>query len=96
MTNATLKQLIDRAGQRKAESADRELAMAEIKKALIKAGVESAEGDLFRVTIAKTERALLDMDAVREKLTQQFITAHTVISRSTAMRVTARTAEGES
>ncbi len=48
------------------------------------------EGDLFRVTVSHSTRETLDMDAVREHLSRQFIQAHTRTTSVTVVRVTAR------
>ena len=93
MKPATLRQLIDRAGELKAQESDIKSELESIKVRLIKAGIEQGEGELFRVTISKSQRHVLDMEAVRAHVSPQFITANTVLTISTAMRVTARTGE---
>ena len=63
-----------------------------IKAELKSAGPGAYEGDLFRATVSVSERETLDMDAVREKLSPQFIRAHTRVAEVQTVRVAARKA----
>lgn len=49
------------------------------------------EGDLFRLTISESVRETLDMAAVREKLSAQFIAAHTNRTEVRTFKLSART-----
>jgi len=48
-----------------------------IKKELKKAGVDHADGKNFRLDVITQERSFLDQKAVKEKLSPQFLVAHT-------------------
>lgn len=56
-------------------------------------GAGAYEGDLFRVVVSKFPRETLDMDAVRAKLSRQFIVANTTTTEVTKITSNARTAE---
>lgn len=88
MTN--LSPTIDRLGVLKATIATLEVEEKALKAVLIENGVGAYEGDLFRVTVSETERANLDMKAVREKLSDQFIRCHTTFTQIISVRVVAR------
>jgi len=47
------------------------------------------EGDRFALTVSPTTTDRLDMEAVREKLSHQFIAAHTVTTEGTRLTVKA-------
>lgn len=57
---------------------------------LIAMGEGAHEGEKFRATVSKSEREKLDMAAVREKLSRQFLAAHTTTTEVTTVRVVAR------
>jgi hypothetical protein len=61
---------------------------------LVAMGEGAHEGEEFRATVSKSERAKLDMDAVREKLSRQFITANTTYTEVTTVKVVARNGRG--
>ena len=90
MTKTNLQATIDALGAIKAQIADLELKEKELKKALGDLAPGAYEGDLFRLTISETDRETLDMKAVREKLTPQFITAHTNVTEVRTLKVSAR------
>lgn len=76
-----------------AQIAELEAAKKKLRTVLIAAiGEGAAEGDLYRVTISNSERETLDMEAVRAKLSPQFITAHTKVTDVTTVKATARNA----
>jgi hypothetical protein len=83
---------IDRLGVVKALMADLKAEEAELKAVLVEHGPGAYEGENFRATISMSERATLDMEAVREKLSPQFIAAHTTVSEVVTLRVSARNA----
>lgn len=91
MTNEDLiSSTIDELGQLKAQIAELKKREDELKDILESAGITKAEGELFRVSITESVRETLDMEAVRAKLSPQFIRAHTKETRYTTVRVTAR------
>jgi hypothetical protein len=96
MTTHNLKPLVDDLGRLQAQAADITAKMAEIKSQLVSAGVDAIDGELFRVTVSHSERESLDLDAVRAKLTPQFIRAHTRVTPVTTVRVKARVLEAVS
>lgn len=72
------KLLIDTFGVLCAQVADLEAQKKSIRQQLIgELRVGAYEGIAYRVTISESVRETLDMDAVREKLSPQFIAAHT-------------------
>jgi hypothetical protein len=81
---------VDRLGVLMAEIARLEKEASKIKETIKAHGVGTVEGDLFQATVSVSERATLDMDAVRAKLSPQFITAHTRLTQVVAVRVAAR------
>jgi hypothetical protein len=83
---------IDKLGDLLAQIATLEREANKIKAELKSAGPGAYEGDLFRATVSVSERETLDMDAVREKLSPQFIRAHTRVAEVQTVRVAARKA----
>jgi hypothetical protein len=90
MTN-NLTSTIDRLGNVKAQLAALKREEEELKAVLIENGVGAYEGETWRATVSVADRETLDMDAVREKLSAQFIRAHTNVTTVTSVRVVART-----
>jgi hypothetical protein len=90
MTKSNLKQLIDAYGLLKAELAELNLREKALKEALADLSAGSYEGEQFRLSIAESERETLDMAAVREHLSRQFIQAHTNVTPVRTLRVVAR------
>jgi hypothetical protein len=87
----TLEQRIDRMGQLKAQMASLETEYDKLKATLVEeVGVGAFEGEMFRVSVSVSSRETLDMEAVRNHLSPQFIRAHTKVSETTTVRVTAR------
>lgn len=86
-----LKSMVDYLGHLKAQASTIEGIEDQLKGALVESGEPSIDGDLFHATIARFLRDKLDMDAVRAKLTPQFITAHTTQTPVTQVKVSART-----
>jgi hypothetical protein len=81
---------IDRLGVVKAQLAALKREEDELKAVLVENGPGAYEGDLYRATVSQFDKETLDMDAVREKLSPQFIRAHTNVTPVTAVRVVAR------
>lgn len=69
--------LIDELGALRARMADLEVAEKVLKKKLAHLKPGAYEGRLFRLAVIESTRDKLDLDAVREKLSHQFLTAHT-------------------
>lgn len=87
----TLEQRIDMMGQMKAQMATLEKEYDKLKALVVEdVGVGAFEGETFRVSISVSSRETLDMEAVRNHLSPQFIRAHTRVTESTTVRVTAR------
>jgi hypothetical protein len=81
---------IDQLGALKAQIAELERRENELKAILIEMGDGAYEGDVFRVTVSTADREYLDQKAVREKLSPQFIRAHTTVKSVTTVKVTTR------
>lgn len=81
---------IDRLGELLAQIADLTREAETIKATLREMGAGAYEGDLFRATVSVSERETLDMKAVREHLSRQFIQAHTNVTPVTTVKVVAR------
>ena len=87
-TNAT--KLIDDLGLIKAQIAELTKQESALKAAIVAMGEGAHDGDLFRATVSTSERETLDMAAVRDKLSPQFVAAHTKVSTVTCVKVVAR------
>lgn len=85
-----LKDAVDYLGHLKAQAATVEEIEKQLKAVLIASGKETVDGELFKATISRFNQDRLDMDAVREKLSPQFIAAHTTSKPVTQVRVSAR------
>ena len=81
---------IDRLGELLAQIADLTREAETIKATLREMGDGAYEGDLFRATVSVSERETLDMKAVREHLSRQFIQAHTNVTPVTTVKVVSR------
>ena len=88
--STNLQATIDALGELKARIADLQLQEKSLREEIVSFGVGAYDGTLFRCTVSVTERETLDMAAVREKLSPQFIRAHTNVTEVTTLRVTAR------
>jgi len=95
MTKTNLTATIDALGELKAQIAALELKEKELKKALGDLEPGAYEGDLFRLSVSETERETLDMKAVREKLSPQWMRAHTNVTNVRTLRVSARNGDVE-
>lgn len=85
---------VDELGDLLARIADLETEAKDIKSWLKeKHGDGAYEGELFRATVSTYDVDKLDMDAVRAKLTRQFIQANTKTSTVTKCNVVARNAQ---
>jgi hypothetical protein len=91
ITKLTLEQRVDLMGQLKAQMSNLDNEYDKLKSLMLEdAGIGAFEGETFRVTISITSRETLDMEAVRNHLSPQFIRAHTRTTESPTVRVTAR------
>jgi hypothetical protein len=88
MTNLT--KIIDDLGILKAQIAELELQEKALKAALADLPAGAYEGDVFRLSVSESERETLDMAAVREHLSRQFIAAHTRVTPVRTLKVAAR------
>jgi hypothetical protein len=87
----TVGELVDALGTIKARVADLTATEKVLRDALAGHGPGEYEGDRWRATVSVGERSNLDMDAVRAKLSPQFIAAHTTTTPTTTVKVVART-----
>ena len=85
---------IDALGKLKAEIAALLVVEKSLKKHLEDLAPGAYEGLLYRLSISETDRETLDMVAVREKLSPQFITAHTNVTHVRTLKLVARNGEG--
>jgi hypothetical protein len=91
ISTLTIEEKIDALGKLKAKIADLELYEKDLKNALIDdIGSGSVDGKTFRCSISTSKRETLDMEAVRAHLSPQFIRAHTKVSESPVVRISAR------
>lgn len=90
MTKTNLTATIDALGAIKAQIAALKIRENDLKKALDDLAPGKYEGDLFRLSVSKYKSETLDMKAVREKLSPQFITAHTNVTEVRTLKVSAR------
>jgi hypothetical protein len=88
MSNLT--KLIDDLGLLRAQKAEIELAEKALKAALDDLAPGAYEGELFRLSVVESERETLDMKAVREHLSRQFVQAHTIVTPVRTLKVSAR------
>jgi hypothetical protein len=84
--------LIDDFGLLKAQIADLETKAKALHGQIASLGDGAYEGTFYRVTVSESERSKLDMDAVKAKLSPQFIRAHTSYTPVTTVRVSGRNA----
>jgi hypothetical protein len=82
--------MVDQLGRLQAQIADLEAQAKAIKSTLSAIGEGAYEGELFRATVSKSERETLDMKAAREKLSPQWIRAHTKVTPVTTVRVSGK------
>lgn len=95
MSKSNVAPVIDELGYLQAEIANLAEREAKLKNELRALGPGAHEGELFRVTVSTSVRETLDLEAVRERLSRQFIKAHTKEKIVTTVKVTARTGEKE-
>jgi hypothetical protein len=94
LTNDTLITTIDELGLIKAQIADLAKTEKMLKDRLGDLKPGSYEGNIFRLSVSETTQNRLDMDAVREHLSPQFIRAHTIETDVRTLRVVARNGKG--
>lgn len=91
MTAPTNRDPVDLLGEVKAQIAALQMVEKDLRDQVAARGPGAYEGDTFRATVSVAERGILDQKAVREKLSAQFIRAHTHYSDVTTVKVVART-----
>jgi hypothetical protein len=91
MKLSNAKPLIDELGRVKAEIARLKVIEDSLKDQIVAMGPGAYEGELFRATVSECTAERLDMKAVREKLSAQFIRAHTSVTEFFRVDVKART-----
>jgi hypothetical protein len=91
MTKTNLSKTIDTLGELNAQIAELQTQVKAIKDSLGDLKPGAYEGDLFRLTLSQSIRETLDMEAVREKLSPQFIAAHTRQTEVRTFKLGART-----
>lgn len=82
--------LVDEIGTMKARLAPLLAQLKELEGSLKAYGPGRYQGAAYEATISLSERETLDMKAVREKLSRQFITANTRVTEVSTLKVTAR------
>ena len=87
---AALAAAVDEIGLLKAQIAPLEQKLKAAQAKLKQHGDGRYEGTLWAATVSTSERESLDLDAVRAKLSVQFLTAHTKVSEVVIVRVTAK------
>ena len=87
---ADLAAAVDEIGVLKAAIAPLEAKLKAAQAKLKASGDGRYEGLLYDATVFTSERSSLDLDAVREKLSVQFLTAHTRTSEVVTVKVTAK------
>lgn len=90
VTVANARRAVDELGHLKAKIAELTEQEARLKATLVAYGKSPIDGELFRSTITTTIQDRLDMQAVREHLSPQFIRANTRTVQSTRINVVAR------
>lgn len=88
--------LVDELGALRAARADLDAREKEIRATLLTAGIDRAEGSLFRVAVSTTLRSVVDWRAVAERLgaSRQLVRAHTRETDVVTVRVSARRGAG--
>jgi hypothetical protein len=91
MNQLTNRDPVDLLGEVKAQIAELQAIEKDLRDTIAARGPGAYEGDIFRATVSVAEVGRLDNKAVREKLSAQFIRAHTHFSDVTTVKVVART-----
>ena len=85
-----LSELVDKIGFIKAQMAPFMAQLKALEDTLKANGPGTYRGDFYQAKVFEQERSHLDLAAVREKLSPQFLRAHTTESTVTVLKVTAR------
>ena len=83
-------QLVDEIGALRAQLAGPQKTLKALEAQLKAFGTGTYQGVLWDANVSSHTRETLDMDAVRAKLSPQFLTAHTNETEVTTLRVTAK------
>lgn len=89
----SLKQAVDELGDLLADRAALDVSIKAVKERIAECGEGNYEGEDFRVTVRQVERSKLNLDAVRRKLSPQFLAAHTTYFSRVDVRCVARNGE---
>lgn len=92
-TAPTLADKVDRIGQLKAEIAEREAEINDLRATLEDAGLSAIDGHAYRITFSTSARTVTDWKTIAERFkpSPQLIRRHTTTSEATTrMNVTAR------
>lgn len=90
-----LEATIDALGDIKEQIKELEAKETALKKELRGLGIGTYAGSKYVMTLSEQERDVLDMKAVREKLSDQFIRAHTSVTKYPMFRFSKRNADAE-
>jgi len=82
--------IVDRIGALKAQIAPLEKQLKKLQDELKARGAGNYEGVMYDANVSIGTRSQLDMDAVRAKLTPQFMVAHTTETEVVTLRITAK------
>jgi hypothetical protein len=93
MTN--LEATIDALGDIKEQIKELEAKETALKKELKTLGIGTHVGTKYVMTLSEQSRDVLDMKAVKEKLSSQFITAHTSVTKYPMFRFSKRNTDAE-
>ena len=85
-----IQRVVDELGHVKAQIANLTKIEAKLKGILIDSGEHEINGEEYRATVSQFTQSRLDMDAVRAKLSPQFIVSHTNEIEVTKVSVVAR------
>ena len=89
--NLSIGELVDQLGNAKAEVAEVKAREDALRAELIARGVDSAEGMLFRATVAQATRWTIDTDRTKAEMGELWTVAHSKVSSVTSVRLSART-----
>lgn len=89
MSNIT--KMVDEFGLIKAQIAELEKQLKPLKEQFAALGQGAYEGELYDVTVSEYDQDTLDMEAVRAKLSIQFMRVHTKTTHVTKVQAKART-----
>ena len=89
MTPKKAAQIIDRIGRLRAEAAEINDEIDELKAKLVAADIKQGHGELFEVKMITTNRKVIDWKKIQEEF-ELPVEDYTTITESTSMRISAR------